>query len=379
MRGVQYLRRRVTNVFDIVKFTFGTIQAKWHQNHYALAPLQNAETVVVIFAPSRCKINGGIMSLYDIAYQTREVLPDAFVAIATYTGDWVTYSRNRMFHNEEMVLRWEQIRRNAVGAKRLILHLPEEFVPAFLRNLLPEDRAFFSGIPDFRINILNQNIEFMPTPKTVARLLTLTPTVSQTTAHPRYATQEVCNLYRVPQSWLGARARLNCYRAYTLEERERIFLYSPDPNPHKKRILALLKRAFPDFRQIMVWKMPFSRYVDLASKSLFSITFGEGCDYYLSIPSARDGVSFAVHNEQFFPAGKDWLSLCNIFPSYEAMETEIVERVKRLLTDRELYLKTARTTHAWLGIAEESQAEKDYRIRLARFYRQDYDFVPERQ
>lgn len=288
------------------------------------------------FIPPKNDINGGIMSIFSICKYSREICPDAQCVITTFPSK-VTYERNTFFKNDEKIYRWEQIVNNAKNVKELIIHIPEYFSDKFSTALTNKDFKFLKQIENVQINILNQNIELMPEPEKIKGLYKITNNVTQTIAHDRYATQEVCDKWQIPTHFLSVHIDTSGYRSYAFEEKEKIIVLSPDEAPCKECYRKKLKQELPDFKLITVENMPFDEYMDLIAKAYFTISFGEGFDGYFNQPQAVRGLGMAVYNSDFFP-DESWLELKNVYKSPADMENNIVNDIKELSANKELYI-----------------------------------------
>lgn len=343
------------------------------QNKYNLLPLKKTEKLIVFLIPPVNGINGGIMSIFSLCETTRTIVKDAMCLIATYPGK-MTYARNDNFINDEQIYRWEQIINIPKQLKSLILHIPEYYVKEFYTDLTDKEIEFLNKIPDLQINIMNQNIELMPEPETLREIESLTKNITQTIAHNRYATQEVCEKWKIPTHLFSVNVPIDKYKSYPFEEKEKIIVLSPDENEYKAGIVNKLANELPDFRLITVQNMKFSEYMDLISRAYFTITFGEGFDGYFSQPVRVGSVSFAVYNDNFFP-DKSWNDLDNVFSSYQEMEENIVQKMQELLRNKELYYSIAKTTAEKRNML---YSVDKFKNNLERYYNKDYDFLPKK-
>lgn len=305
------------------------------QNLYDLTALQSTKELIVCFIPNIKMMTGGIQSIYSICKYSREICPQAQCLIATVPGKY-TYSYNPYFKNEEKIYRFEQIIKNAKNVEKLTLHIPEYYADKFYKALKKDEIKFLKGIKDLNINILNQNIELMPEPQKLKGLYKLTDNVTQTIGHHRYATQEVCDKWQMPAHFLSVHIDISGYKTYPFEEKEKIIVLSPDEAPYKKAVVEKLKKELPDFKLITVQNMTFDEYMDLISRSYFTITFGEGFDGYFNQPQTVGGLGMAVYDSAFFP-DESWLELKNVYKSPADMENNIVNDIKELSANKELY------------------------------------------
>lgn len=339
---------------------------KKKQDEYPLDGIQSAQTLIVLFIPNKKTINGGILSIYSICEHTREICPDAQVVICTVPGKY-TYAYNPYFENDEKIYRWEQIVQNMGNAKKVILHIPEYFGGKFYKALKPSERAVLKSVPDLQINILNQNIELMPPQKELDNLYKLTKNVTQTIGHDRYASPEICKKWTITPHFLSV--LIECKgKYYDFSEKEKTIVLSPDKHPMRENIVSVLKKNMPEFKLVTVENLKYKDYVDLISRSFFTITFGEGFDSYFAQPLKCGSLSFAVYNNEFFP-DESWKSLENIYSSYEEMEEKISQDMRRFLEESAVYnaaIKTAYEKH------KSVYPNGKFLNNLKNFYNKDY-------
>lgn len=341
------------------------------QDSYDLNELHNAKKLVVFLVPGKRIISGGILSIFSLCKTTRELYPDICSVITTFPGK-KTYAYNNLFRNNEKVYRWEQILKNAPNIKNLIIHIPEYLCKDFYTALTKSDIQHLKKIEKLQINILNQNIDMMPERSKLSSLYNLTSNITQTIAHDKNATQEICNKWNMPTHLLSANFEIEGYKAYRFEEKEKIIVISPDSCTYKKQIIKKLKKEFPDYQFITVFKMKFEDYMDLISRAYFSITFGEGFDGYFLMPPIVKSLGFAVYNDHFFP-DSSWKSIKTVYSSYQEMFDKIVNDIKTLSSNKEEYIKTyelIKKKH------DELYSTNKFRDNLERFYKQQYDLLP---
>lgn len=355
--GIKLCVKNKQKVLDAIKI----------QNSYDLSNIKNTKKLIVFFIPPKNDINGGIMSIFSICKYSREICPDAQCVITTFPSK-VTYERNTFFKNDEKIYRWEQIVNNAKNVKELIIHIPEYFSDKFSTALTNKDFKFLKQIENVQINILNQNIELMPEPEKIKGLYKITNNVTQTIAHDRYATQEVCDKWQIPTHFLSVHIETSGYRSYAFEEKEKIIVLSPDEAPYKEAIVKKLKQELPDFKLITVENMPFDEYMDLIAKAYFTISFGEGFDGYFNQPQAVRGLGMAVYNSDFFP-DESWLELKNVYKSPADMENNIVNDIKELSANKELYYSLINKMNEKLSTL---YGEDLFKRNLEKFYKEEY-------
>lgn len=337
------------------------------QDEYQLDNIKNAKFLNVFFIPDKKLINGGILSIYSICKCSREICPDAECVICTVPGKF-TYSHNPYFKNNEKIYRWEQIIKNINNTEKLILHIPEYFAGKFYKTLTQEEKEKLKSIPDLQINILNQNIELMPSQKKLNNLYKLTKNITQTIGHDRYASAEICNKWTITPHFLSVYIEGTSDRVYSFEEKEKTIVLSPDKHPMRENIITSLKKDLPEFNFVTVENLKYSDYIDLIARSLFTITFGEGFDGYFNQPLSVGSLSFAVYNDEFFP-DKSWKELDNVYSSFDEMKEKIAGDMKQLLSDSNKYNETVQKSKEK---KEELYSKEKFMKNLRNFYAENY-------
>ena len=292
------------------------------------AEVGGSTRLILFFVPPSKDITGGLLSIFSIAATTRSLfdLHRASVQLCVYPG-YPSYGRNDLFDNDEEVRTIDEVVNDGVPAY-LQLHIPVDASDAILDEL-EQYKAYLDAVPDLTVNLLNQNILLMPEPSAAARWFALTPVVTQTTAHDRYATQEVADLYNIPLYHLSAYLDPGQYEKRPYAEKSNTIVLSPDVNPEKEKVVARLMHGLPDYEMITVGGMSYKQYKDLIAGAKFCITFGEGFDGYFLEPCFSGSVSFAVYNEDFFPH-REFADFANVYRSYDEMAQHVVDDIRAL-------------------------------------------------
>lgn len=335
---------------------------------------ETAENIMVIIVPEHNTMSGGIYSFFSIArtaYNLR-FKHDYLVLLMTRPNKYdVTYTRQRNFRNSEDVFRFEQIQR-CRSATNIYIHVPEYAAPDFCENLDEDLMAYLKSREKLNINILNQKTDIMPEKEDLEEIRSLAHELTQSVAHHAYFSQAFADRYDLPTLLLPAYTDLSGYEKIPFAEKEKLIIYSPDTAPWKKDALEVLKRELPDYRLLEISGITFDRFMDLATRCQFSITFGEGFDGYLAQPIHQGGVGFAVYNEDFFPT-PDLLDFNNIFSSPEDLVKNIVPRIKALTQDLALYEETnVRMIKLYDGL----YSPEDYRERVMRLIDRQFEYYP---
>lgn len=337
-------------------------------------PAMNAEKLLVILVPEHNAMSGGIFSMFSIASHLRRMrrLHGHEVLVMTRPQkSLLTYFRNTNFVNSENVYRFQQLQL-CTKMKELYLHVPEYLAGGFLDDLSPDDTALLKGVGRLRINILNQNVKLMPEPAALEGLRSLTAELSQSVAHHAYFSQEEADRYRLPTLLLPAYTDLSHYAPSGFADKERLIIYSPDDAPHKEACLSAIRRTMPDFELVEIRDITFDQFMDLATRCMFSITFGEGFDGYLAQPIHQGGIGFATFEKEFFPS-EHFLDYENIFAGPDDMIGGICARMRALAGDPERY---ADLNRRWVGEYDKLYSYDDYRERVRRLAMGEFDFHP---
>lgn len=356
--GIKYSRKNPELTHKSIK----------EQDLYDLTALQQAQKLIVFLIPNIKMMTGGIQSIYSICKYSREICPDALCLISTHPGKF-TYSHNDFFKNDEQIFRWEQIVENAKNAREIIVHVPEYFAGKFYKSLKKADIKFLKSAENLQINILNQNIELMPAPEKIRDLFKLTNNITQTIGHHRYATQEVCNKWKIPTHFLSVHIDLSGYKPYPFEEKEKIIVLSPDNAPYKEAVIEKLKNELPDFKLVTVENMTFDEYMDLIARAYFVISFGEGFDAYFIQPVFVGTLGIAMYNNRFFP-DESWKEFGNVYENSTDFIYDLISNLKSFIGNQEYYYSLIdKMSDKFKNLYN----EKYFIENLKKFYNQDYN------
>lgn len=370
--GVKLSVKRANYKNDLEKITKKAIII---QDGYSLEHLKNTTKLILFLTPEKQIINGGVMSIFSLCATTRGLNQDALCLISTPPNTKYTYAFNNKFANSEQVYRFSQIIENCTQLQELILHIPDFYIKRFYSNLSKKDIQFFKSVKNLQINIMNQNIEFMPKVEKLKNLYKLTDNITQTVAHDRYATQEICNKYKIPTHLFSALWDMSAYKKRDFSQKEKIIVLSPDANKYRENIVNKMKKELPDWSFIMVKDMTFAEYMDLISRAFFTITFGEGYDGYFLQPFIVGSIGISVYNEKFFPNDK-YLNLENVFISFKKMEENIVSFIKTYSSDEEKYTLLSTNNKQ---LQDNIYNMEKYKDNLRRFYNKQYDYLPQKE
>jgi hypothetical protein len=306
------------------------------QNHLLTQNYDSAITRLIVFlvpgsdwATGRDKISGGVLSIASLYGETRaiESVHQSKLIMCTFPLDHLLL-RHTNFENDIDVYRFSQLKVYFRNLKELTLHIPEFLVEHFGHTTSSADKHFLKGIPSLQINILNQNIKLMPSREVIDSLKSFTQNITVTTAHKKYCTRALREAYGVPLHFFSTFASPESYVFRSYAQKENLLLLSPDDAEKNRQVFELLKRAIPDLQTRVISGLTYDAYKELIGRAKWSITFGEGLDFYFIEPVFSGSVSFAIYNEDFFTP--DFQELETVYNSFEELLKRITTDIRRL-------------------------------------------------
>lgn len=287
-----------------------------------LQDLQKVDRLHVFFNISRDMIGGGMLSIERFTRLSNDFFSDNGNTKTIMSGLPLScpplhYS---MFKTALPMVHFDWICTHT-NPKEIVLFIPEGFVAQFLEETSSAHIDWILSRAHVKCVILNQNNDLMPKPTDFrAGLESLTKDITISTAHKRYCTQQLANDYMYDVTLLTP--LLPDMAQLSFEEKDDVILVSPDPlashveETTKEKILDQIAARFPHLKQKVVENMSLAKYLDLASRAKYSITFGEGLDGYFIEPVLAKGVAFSVFNGTFFPSS--FRKLSSICPDWES-------------------------------------------------------------
>ncbi|MCS0503139.1 hypothetical protein [Ancylobacter mangrovi] len=339
------------------------------------AHIENAKALCVFLVPEHTGMGGGVLSLFTIAGAVGRLRRNHGYEVVLMTRpnrSDLTITRHDKFRNSEDVFRFSQLLR-CQSVERLYIHMPEYMVSGFMTQVTDELRDYLASRQHLFINITNQNIQMMPRREELEDLRVLADELTQSVAHPASFTQQTADFYNLPTLLLPAYVDLSGYEPIDVSDKEKLIIYSPDPAPYREAVLAALKEALPDYRFVEIFKITFDTFMDLASRCMFSISFGEGFDGYIAQPICQGGIGFAVYNETFFHS-ETLKDLPVIFADPEDMIANIVARIRDFEADEEMYRQVNQDLKA---LHDSLYKRADYIKRVGQLMRREFDLLPQ--
>lgn len=273
-----------------------------------------------------------------------------------------------LFDNDVPLFRYDQIVQHFPNVKEVLIMIPEIYVREVYEYLFSRPDLYLMRIPKRHLNIMNQNIELMPPNHEVDRLKRYFTKVTQSTAHKSYTTQRVRDLYGIPTHQILPYIKKEIV-VTPYENKEELFIYSPDEAPGKAAVLQRLRAEFPKMEFIEIRDIPFREYLRLISRAKWAMTFGEGLDGYFLEPYAAGGVSFAVWNDAFFT--EKYRGLPTVLSSYEAAAGEL-PALMRSLDEKNAY-EAARAQTTGVIYSDYSPGRTSWDT-MVDFFSGNYDF-----
>lgn len=329
--------------------------------------------LIVFFVPPKKIVNGGVMSIFSQCKESRRFnnIHNSDVIVCTYPG-YDTYVKNDLFNNNEKVYSFDEVINKWKKLSRILLHIPETSLVLVADSLNHKYKEYLNRINYIHINVMTQNINLMRTPLEFSELLRITSNITQTTAHEKYTTQELSNLYHTPVHHLSVFIDKSQYSRSSFLEKKNLILYSPDQHPYKSRIVDSLN-TIEGFETREIKDLSYNQYKDLIRQAKFCITFGEGLDGYFIESYLSGSVGISIYNDRFFSNPK-FLELPSVFKDYQAMSRTIKKTILSLNDPKKFDDCVSRGN----SLLEKIYDYKLYIKNLEEFYRGDYDIVPEK-
>jgi hypothetical protein len=347
------------------------------QNHLLTQNYDSAITRLIVFlvpgsdwATGRDNISGGVLSIASLYGETRaiESVHQSKLIMCTFPLDHLLL-RHTNFENDIDVYRFSQLQVYFRNLKELTLHIPEFLVEHFEHSTSSADKHFLKGIPSLQINILNQNIKLMPSREVIDSLRSFTQNITMTTAHKKYCTRALREAYGVPLHFFSTFASPEGYVFSPYAQKENLLLLSPDDAEKNREVIELLKGEIPGLQTRVINGLTYDAYKELIGRAKWSITFGEGLDFYFIEPVFSGAVSFAIYNEDFFTP--DFKEIKTVYSSYAELKERLVADLAALDNEHQY---SALQQQQFL-LCSKYYSKEQYRKNIATFYNRRYTFA----
>jgi hypothetical protein len=197
----------------------------------------------------------------------------------------------------------------------------------FMKPFGSDCASVYRTRPDIKwhFNTLLQNIDRIP-PKSTVEVLGEVGTMTATTAHKAYATNETALRLGCPVHHFSTWVCPEAYEHSGYRNKEKVIIVSADRNPARAQILEQISSALPDHRIVEIRNMKYQDYRRLLKTAKFAFTFGEGLDGYFMETVFSGGIGMAIFNERYFT--KEYENLDGIFKSAQDAISDVAKFLK---------------------------------------------------
>lgn len=309
-------------------------------------------------------ISGGLISIYSIADEMRA---SGIEPIMLGDPRSRIIPRNKKFPNQEVVIPFDSVVNNNFSNINYIM-LPDVKVQQFI-DLCKDYKLNFKSS---QLNIMNQNIELMPTADVLNKLRPMVKCITMTTAHIKYSSQDICDKWNTPLKHISTYLSHTDYLFQTFKEKRPLILLSPDKHTMRPHVVNMIHTQL-DHELLTIENLTYADYKLLVRRAQFCISFGEGLDNYFIEPFFTGSIGITAYNPEFMT--EEFLELDNVFLSYNDMERNIVAFIHKLMHDNEYRYKLWQKNFEILSSLYDSSI---YKSKFKEFLAGDFDFTPSR-
>ena len=323
--------------------------------------------LIVFLTPGCDKPAGGVLSIAALYRESAALrrLHHSRVALCTIPGD-PHLPKYTWFENRNYMLDLDAVLRRCGRLEYLLLHIPEYAVGEVTRWLTSASETLLRGVRELHLNVMVQNIDMVQ--EGSLNGLARFGRVTCTTAHEAYSNFATRERLGVTLHKLSVCNGPESYKRSGYRDKEPLLIVSHDEHPLKEQVLGQIARALPELKIQVIQNLPYEEYKKLLPRAKWSLTFGEGLDYYFIEPVLSGGIAFAVFNDRFFTPA--FANLETVYPSWEVLMDRITTDLKRL-DDPAAYSRCWRPAYDLL--CELYNTER-FRENLRMFYRGEYTF-----
>ena len=329
-------------------------------------PLETSR-LIVFLTPGHDRRFGGILSIAALYRESLALrhLHRALVALCTVPGEPILL-KYTWFENRNYILDLEALLKRCRPLDYLLVHIPEYAVNDVTEWLTSVSQTLMQSIAEVHLNVLLQNIDMIQGQNLTA--LMRFGRVTCTTAHEAYTNSATRERLGVSLHRLSVCVGPELYARSGYEEKEPLLIVSHDEHPIKQRVLSQIAQALPELRIQVIQDLAFEDYKKLIRRAKWSLTFGEGLDFYFIEPVFSGGVAFAVFNERFFTPA--FAHLETVYPSWEILMERMVGDLQRL----DEPVAYTRCWQAAYDLVSKLYNTEKFRENLRMFYRGEYTF-----
>jgi hypothetical protein len=312
------------------------------------------------------KISGGTISIVSLSEESAQLESTHGAAVIMCTlPEAHIFLNHTTFENHTDVFRFDQLPSYFRQLTFLMIHLPEFLVSEMHRVVSKSAMKWFEAIPNFRINVMNQNIQLMPPTASLRSLEQYGANLSITTAHANYCNMANRKKYGVPLHKFSVWISPEQYSFKQYEEKENLIVVSPDPHPAKEAIMNVLENI-SDLKVQIIRNLTYSKYKELVSRAKWALTFGEGLDGYFIEPVFSGAVAFAVYNDEFFTP--DFSDLETVYATMDALEKRISNDIASLNNNAQFNIYQKKQ----FDLCAKYYSKEQYKKNIAAFYDGQY-------
>lgn len=323
--------------------------------------------LIIFLTPGWDLRAGGVMAIAHVYRETKALkhLHRARLALCAVPGDDPLFLRYTWFRNRNYLLDLKSVLESSTELDYLQLHIPDYAVNRVL-DWLTDSSAVLRNVRELHLNVLLFNIDNIQG-QNVAGLKRF-GSVTATTAHEAYTNIALREALGVSLHRLGVYNGPECYSLSGYHDKEPLLIVSHDEHPLKKQVLREIAEKLPDLRIQVIQNLSYEDYRKLVRRAKWSLTFGEGLDFYFAEPVWSGGVPFAVFNDRYFTPA--FAKLKSVYPSWEVLMDRITEDLQGL-DEAVAYNQYWREVYDLLsGLYSTAR----FRENLRKFYRGEYTF-----
>lgn len=373
-------------VKDVLRFIYYKHQRRKFFREIGIRRMQNrligkqydadAKNVIIFFVPGadlftgKDNISGGVLSIASLYNETKklEQVHAAQVIMCTFP-EQALLLKHLNFQNDITVYRTELVLNYFKNLDKLIMHVPEMFVEHMFDTFSKTEKQALKKIPHVHVNILNQNVRLMPKPETIQELKQFAQNITITTAHNKYCTPDLRTYYGVPLHHYSTFASPERYKLTPYQQKANLLLLSPDDPVKNQEVQELMKREMPELEVRVIKNLKYEDYKKLISEARWSITFGEGLDFYFIEPVFSGAISFAIYNELFFT--QPFRDLRTVYGNYSDLIKDLPNALRSI--DHESVYNDLHKME--FDLCADLYSYQRYQDNIRKFYQGDYTYT----
>jgi hypothetical protein len=336
----------------------------------------DAKDLIIFFVPGadlftgKDNISGGVLSIASLFKETKQLeeVHHAQVVMCTFPQQPLLL-KHLNFQNDITVYRTGLVLNYFRNLQMLTMHVPEMFVEQMFLNFSKEEKHALRNIPQVHINILNQNVRLMPKPEIIEGLREFAEKVTITTAHNKYCTPDLRKYYGVPLHHYSTFASPERYTLTPYQKKANLLLLSPDDPVKNDEVQQLMKKEMPELEVRVIKNLKYEDYKQLISQARWSITFGEGLDFYFIEPVFSGAISFAIYNELFFT--QPFRNLRTVYGNYSELIKDLPNALRSL--DKEPIYNDLHKME--FDLCADLYSYQRYQDNIRRFYEGNYTYM----